>query len=78
MTYIRMYPWTLENVFLLLFVWKVIYNQTKENLKLLVWWDLLLLPKLKQIGRLIFGSKIHPDHCGLEITLNLKVFFLST
>lgn len=33
-----------------------------------------MLPKVKQDGRIMFGSKVLPNHSGLRITLGLKFF----
>lgn len=32
---------------------------------------------MKEVGRIIFGCKVHPNHSGLEFTLN-SIFFFST
>lgn len=66
-----MYSQVLESVFLLLFSQKE--KQRKPQVTSVA--TFTVLPKAKQVGKIMFGSTVHPNHCGLRITLDFK--FLS-
>jgi hypothetical protein len=34
----------------------------------------IILPQIKLVGGILFGSKVCPNHCGLRITSDLKFF----